>query len=299
MIEKYNTLGGRIKELRQSLSLSQAELAQQLHCTQAALSQYESGNREPGFQELVQIASVLNTSTDYLLGVTHIKSVDADIKMIGNYLGLTEKSIARLHGFYWEHREKIKKDYLQQEVLYHSGAVPGDEMYEDDFQYLLKNYQIDLNDYVKFINEFICSSAFKIFTRCMCNNLFLERSIYDLLRIVAKQYDQIESELFTSDIAEKAYALVEDSEDFLKQYSLNVFDAQTALHDFSQKITKLESIKELEYKESFYRKVNFYIYDHTHYMFESGKFSFEELDEALSKDEFKLTDKAKELLENY
>ncbi len=77
MSEKYNILGSRIKELRQSLSLSQAELAQQLHCTQAALSQYESGNREPGLQELVRIASVLNTSTDYLLGVTHIKTVDA------------------------------------------------------------------------------------------------------------------------------------------------------------------------------------------------------------------------------
>ena len=299
MLEKYNTLGGRIKELRQSLSLSQAELAQQLHCTQAALSQYESGNREPGFQELVQIASILNTSTDYLLGVTHIKSVDADIKKIGNYLGLTEASITRLHDFYWEYQEKIQKEYLQKEVLYHSGAVPGDETYEDDFQCLLKNSQIDLNDYVKVINEFVCSPAFKIFVRCLCNNLFLERTIYDMLRIIVREYDQIESELFESDVTAKAYALIEDSEDFLKQYSLNVFDAQSELLNFIKEFTKLEGIKELDYKEAFYRKVHFYIYDHTRHMFESENYSFEELDEAMKKDGFKLVDKATKLLKAY
>ena len=113
MIEKYNILGDRIKERRQSLCLSQAELAQKLHCTQAALSQYENGNREPGLQELKQIALALNTSTDYLLGVTHIKTVDANIKMIGNYLGLTEESISVLHDFYWDYKGKMEKDYIQ------------------------------------------------------------------------------------------------------------------------------------------------------------------------------------------
>ena len=299
MSEKYNTLGGRIKELRQSLCLSQAELAQQLHCTQAALSQYESGNREPGYQELVKIATALDTSTDYLLGVTHIKSVDVNIKTIGNYLGLTEDSVKRLHDLYWEYKEKVGKDYLQREILAFSGAVPGDERYEEEFRCLLKSSQIDLNDYMKFINGFICSSAFKIFSRCLCNNLFLERYVYDMMRVITRKYDQIESELFESNVAAKAYALVDDSEDFLKRYSLNVFDAQMALLNFIEEFTKLEVVKELDYKESFYRKLCFYIYEHTRDMFESGSFSVEKLDAAMIKDEFKLIDDALNILNNY
>lgn len=299
MPEKYNTLGERIKELRQSLCLSQAELAQQLHCTQAALSQYENGNREPGLQELIQIALALNTSTDYLLGVTHIKTVDANMKMIGNYLGLTEESISILHDFYWDYKEKMGKDYLEREALFYYGVAPGDETYEERFQQILKSSYIDLNEYVKFINEFICSSAFKIFSHKLCNNLYVERNIYDMLCVITRKYEHIESELFESDVAAKAYALVDDSEDYLKQYLLNVFEAQTALLNFIQEFTKLEVIKELEYKESFYRKVCLCIYEYTHYMFERGSFSFEELDEAMKNDAYKLKEKATELLNDY
>lgn len=299
MSEKYNTLGDRIKELRQSLCLSQAELAQQLHCTQAALSQYENGNREPGLQELIQIASALNTSTDYLLGVTHIKTVDANIKMIGNYLGLTEEAISILHDFYWDYKGKVEKDYIQSEVKFQSGTVPGDEGYEEEYQQVLKDLSTDLNDYVKFINKFICSSAFKIFTRKLCNNLFIERYVYDMLRIITRQYDQIESELFTSDIVEKACALVDDSEDLINQYLLNVFEAHTALLKFIQEFTKLEVVKELEYKESFYRKIHYCIYENTPDMYERESFSFEEFDAAMIKDELKLADNATKILKNY
>ena len=186
-MEKYNTLGNRIKECRQALSWSQAELAQQLHCTQAALSLYENGNREPGLQELVKIASVLNTSTDYLLGVTHIKSTDFNIKTIGDYLGLTEESISELRNNYIKHKECLSKDYLEKEVDLLSGSTPGDKNYELEFDYFLKYYQLDLDDYIKFLNEFICSSAFKVLMHRMTSNLFIERTVYDILRIASRQ----------------------------------------------------------------------------------------------------------------
>ncbi len=298
MTMKYNRLGDRIKECRQSLGLSQTELAHQLHCTQAALSQYEKGNREPGFQELVKIASTLNTSTDYLLGVTHIKTGDANIKLIGNYLGLTEEAISILHDSYWDYKEKLEKDYIQNEVLLNSGAIPGDESYDEDFQHVLNSSNIDLSDYMKFINEFICSSAFITFSRKLCNNLHLERCIYDMLRVITRKYDKIESELFESDVAAKAFALVDDSEDYLQQYLLNVFEAQTALLNFIQEFTKLGVIKELDDKESFYRKLHYCIYHYTCHMFESKSFSFEEFDEAMKKDEFKLVDNATRILKN-
>lgn len=293
---KYNTLGDRIKKLRQSLFLSQSELAQQLHCTQAALSQYESGNREPGLQELVRIAKALHTSTDYLLGLTKIKCVNTDIKMIGDYLGLTEESIQTLHKYYWERKKKICDDYIQEEVGFHSGAMPGDESYEQDYAFVLEFGKTDLEDYVKFINEFICSSAFNVLSSCMCSNLFIERTIYDLMHILVKQYDKVESPAFTTNIAEKAYCLTEQSEDFIEKYSLNVFEAQSAVLDFCKEFTHLEDVKKLQYKESFYRRLVFYIYHYTHKMFESQHFSVDELEENFSKDEFKMLSQIIELL---
>lgn len=297
MSEKYNTLGSRIKELRQSLKLSQVELAQRLHCTQAALSQYESGNREPGLQELVQIALELNTSTDYLLGITHIKTANTNVKMIGNYLGLSEESITILHNQYYEYKEKIEKDYVQSEVLSFWGTKPGDETYEEDFEHILKRAYLDLNDYMKFLNEFICSSTFKLLIRCLCNNLFLERNIYDMLRVTTRKYEQIESSFLESDITSKVFALVEDSEDYLNQYTLNVFEAQNTMLKFIQEFTRLEIVKELEYTESFYRKLCFFLYDKTHSMHGKGTFSFEELDEAIKSDVYKIAEKATKILD--
>lgn len=298
-VEKYNTLGSRIKECRQVMNLSQSELAQQLHCTQAALSQYENGNREPGLQELVQIASALNTSTDYLLGLTEIKSINTDIKMMGDYLGLTEQAIQTLHEYYWEHKKKISDEYLQEEVEFHSGAVPGDDSYEQDYAFVLEYEKADLDDYVKFVNEFICSSAFNVLASCMRSNLFVERTIYDLMHIVVRQYDKVKSPTFTSNIAEKAYCLTEQSEDFIEKYSLNVFDAQSAVLDFCKGFTHLEEVKNLQYKESFYRKLQYYIYDCTNHMFKSNNFSVEELDERLSRDEFKMSALIIELLKSF
>lgn len=298
-MDKYNTLGSRIKKLRQSLSLSQAELAKQIHCTQATLSHYESGNREPGLQELVHIAIALKTSTDYLLGVTHIKSVDTDVKMIGNFLGLTEESIKTLHNSYMEHKKKLSEDYLKKETYFLSNSVPGDENYEREFSFCYQSSQLDFDNYVKFINEFLCSPAFRILSHRLRSNLHIECSVYDLLRIAARQYDKIESPLLEADMSANAYALADQSEDLIKQYSLNMFDIQTAIQDFCKNFTKLEDIKELEYQESFYRKLTYSIFHYTQPMFANGKYSFEKLDEAMAKDEFQLGNQAIELLNKF
>lgn len=297
-MKEYNTLGDRIKGLRCSLSLSQAELAQQLHCTQAALSQYENGNREPGLQDLVQIASALHTSTDYLLGLTDVKSLDFNIKSIGDYLGLNEESISVLRNLYWKHKRKTTEEYLQNEVEFYSGAVPGDETYEQDFSYMLHCSQVELEDYVKFINEFICSSAFSFMKECLCKNLYVERTIYDLFRVVLRKYDQIQSPVFESNIAATAYVLTEESEDFIKEYSLNIFDSQSAVLEFCKNFTALERVKELDYKESFYKKLHFYVYSFTRPMFESNNYSAEELDEAMKKDEFNLRLQVNEVIKD-
>lgn len=65
-------LGDRIKELRRKFNLTQDEMADQLGIKRSNFSSYETGRTIPPSDKLGQIASILKTSTDYLLGKTDI-----------------------------------------------------------------------------------------------------------------------------------------------------------------------------------------------------------------------------------
>lgn len=64
----------RIKDLREDMDLSQVEVANILHCTQAAYSYYESGKRDIPTEVLISLASLYQCSTDYLLGISDKKN---------------------------------------------------------------------------------------------------------------------------------------------------------------------------------------------------------------------------------
>jgi len=60
----------RIKDLREDMDLSQEDIAKMLHCSQGAYSFYENGKRNIPTPILIELASILNCSIDYLLGVS-------------------------------------------------------------------------------------------------------------------------------------------------------------------------------------------------------------------------------------
>jgi transcriptional regulator with XRE-family HTH domain len=65
-------LGERIRQRRNALQLTQHELAKRLNTDQKQISKYENGRNEPGSGTLAVLAQQLNTSTDYLLGLTDV-----------------------------------------------------------------------------------------------------------------------------------------------------------------------------------------------------------------------------------
>ncbi|PSR36836.1 MAG: hypothetical protein C7B44_06905 [Sulfobacillus thermosulfidooxidans] len=65
--------GQRLRALRKQAGYTQAELAEKVGVSQYTISNYEQESRQPPLELLVQLADVLGTSTDYLLG-----RVDAD-----------------------------------------------------------------------------------------------------------------------------------------------------------------------------------------------------------------------------
>lgn len=62
--------GKRIKELRLKSKMSQAQLAQKLHVTAGAVSQWENGITRPNFDTFDALTEILNTTGSYIFGST-------------------------------------------------------------------------------------------------------------------------------------------------------------------------------------------------------------------------------------
>ncbi|MBP8639324.1 MAG: helix-turn-helix transcriptional regulator [Oscillospiraceae bacterium] len=60
--------GTALSELRHSRDLNQRALAADLHISQALLSHYENGTREPGLPFVCRVCDYFGVSADYILG---------------------------------------------------------------------------------------------------------------------------------------------------------------------------------------------------------------------------------------
>ena len=78
----------KIKRLREARGWSQAELARRLSVTRNGVNSWEQGLSMPSPACLVDLAKVFSVSTDYLLGIENLDSV--------NVTGLGAKEVALL-----------------------------------------------------------------------------------------------------------------------------------------------------------------------------------------------------------
>lgn len=76
-MEKFN-FGNRLKELRKSVGITQAQLADALHERRATLSNYENKNVYPGFNMLIKLADYFHVSVDYLTGRTDDYEINSE-----------------------------------------------------------------------------------------------------------------------------------------------------------------------------------------------------------------------------
>lgn len=84
----------RLKELRGAKS--QVETAHEIGITAQTLGRYEKGERKPDIEVLKMLAEYYQVSTDYLLGLSDVHSVDADIQTACKVTGLSEEAIVNL-----------------------------------------------------------------------------------------------------------------------------------------------------------------------------------------------------------
>lgn len=68
------SFGSRIKDLRKELNMSQSDFGKEIGVSGTTISQYESDLRFPDQTILVSICKLLNVSSDFLLGLSDVKS---------------------------------------------------------------------------------------------------------------------------------------------------------------------------------------------------------------------------------
>jgi len=80
----YNVDLSRLKECREKLGITKMEAASRMGMSQPAYLRYENGSRKPSIHTLNTIAAVLNTSVDYLTGVSDSPTPDCYVVRKGD-----------------------------------------------------------------------------------------------------------------------------------------------------------------------------------------------------------------------
>ncbi len=65
-----------IKSLRETVNMTQADLAKKLNITRSSVNAWEMGISVPSTALIVELAQFFHVSTDYLLGLEHNLSLD-------------------------------------------------------------------------------------------------------------------------------------------------------------------------------------------------------------------------------
>lgn len=101
------TMACRINEEMTEHNISQEALCEKLGISQGALSNYRNGLRFPDSNVLAKMANEFNTTTDYLLGLTSLKSIDKDYQKVHALTGLSDNAIKVLENLLSMHKENL------------------------------------------------------------------------------------------------------------------------------------------------------------------------------------------------
>lgn len=98
----------RIRELRRERHMTQIRLSIELEVSQETVSSYENGKYYPSFPVLVQLSQILNTSIDYMMGLSDVRHPQPSVMsndtetMLSIYTTLDqhqkEKAVAYMQG---------------------------------------------------------------------------------------------------------------------------------------------------------------------------------------------------------
>ena len=82
------SVGVRIRIARTAANLKQEDVARKLGISKSNISEWETGKRSPGIDQMEDIAEALNTTSSYLLGFDNLHSSSTELSPEGYQQGL-------------------------------------------------------------------------------------------------------------------------------------------------------------------------------------------------------------------
>lgn len=129
-------IGSRIKEMRKQAGLTQAALGQKLGVIKQTISSWENNVSEPCGDTLAELSKVLNTTPNYLLGISDISGNDSIItssERVTENRYVNEEHIKAEHGyffFFFDSDNSEEKDTFLKRL---ASAIADNEMDNEAF----------------------------------------------------------------------------------------------------------------------------------------------------------------------
>lgn len=212
--EKIDIFAERLFKAREDRHLTQQELADKLHITRQCLSRYENGEREVKASVLLDIANILNVSTDYLLGRTDCKTTDTDKAGAAEYLGLSEKSV--------ENIRNVTEKYEHFNFLFESDRFEKIIELLDAIKDASVDYQVFTNTIVDNEEEFCRNYPLN-------NEEFIGDEIYSDTELVIKDIRRLITDIVRLRTRTVIFYFSEAPEDFSETIDLYAYKVNTEL----------------------------------------------------------------------
>lgn len=107
----------RFRKLIEKKSTTLDSLAAEFHTTRQTVSNWQNGATVPDAISICEIAKFFGVTTDYLLGLTDVKTVETDLRAVSEYTGLSEDALRTLQDHYLSNTiewGKLRRDVLNQ-----------------------------------------------------------------------------------------------------------------------------------------------------------------------------------------
>jgi len=84
------TFSERLKQLRTEKKLTQEDIAKRVNVNRVTYTNWENGKRAPELSKLVELATELNSTVDYLLGNSDINLLEVPVDVLSKELNTEE-----------------------------------------------------------------------------------------------------------------------------------------------------------------------------------------------------------------
>lgn len=109
--EQLKVFSERLTKLRQKKELTQQQLGEILQIPRVSITRYETAERTPTVDHLVQFAQFFNVPSDYLLGLSSVESYDIELQSVCEYTGLSEETIENIRNCCFMPKVVENRDY--------------------------------------------------------------------------------------------------------------------------------------------------------------------------------------------